>query len=306
MTKPPVIGLLGGGQLGRMLCQAAGPLGYEVIVLDSADCPTKQINAHPQHVSGSFKAADKVRELAAKCDVLTVEIEHINTEVLEEIATKGVRTASGEIKTVPVHPSWRTLRLVQDKYLQKEHFKATGVPVAQQMALEDGNLDELRVASEKLGFPFMVKARKGSYDGRGNFKVKGVEDFGPAIEALGGLPLYAEKYVPFVMELAVMVVRTEDDDGNLQGVYSYPVVETVHEDDVCKLVYMPPRNVSVAACAEARRVAEEVIKSLWGRGVFAVEMFLLEDGMLIPPLMSLSALSFQYTKLIWNRDHHGQ
>lgn len=287
MTKTPVIGLLGGGQLGRMLCEAAGPLGYEVIVLDAADCPTKQINSNSKHVAGSFKDAEKVKELATKCDVLTVEIEHVNTDVLEEIATKGVRSASGEMRTVPVHPSWRTLRLVQDKYEQKEHFRARGLPIAHQMALSGGELmaDSLRQAYEKLAFPFMVKARKGSYDGRGNFKVNGPEDFEPAIKALGKLPLYAEKWVPFVMELAVMVVRTEDDEGNLEGVYSYPVVETVHEDDVCKTVFMPPRQVDAAVCAKARKVAEDVIKSLWGRGVFAVEMFLLQDGMSISSLV---------------------
>ena len=260
-----------------MLCEAASPLGYEVIILDALDAPAKKIHASPHHVEGSFKDAEKVRELASKVDVLTVEIEHVNTEVLEEVATKGVRDASGEMRRVPVHPSWKTLRLVQDKYLQKEHFQERGVAIAPQMSL-DGDLDSLREAYEKLAFPFMVKARKGSYDGRGNFKVKGPEDFDAAIKALGGLPLYAEKWVPFVMELAVMVVRTEDDDGNLTGVHSFPVVETVHEDDVCKTTFMPPRKVDAATCSKARAVAEEVIKSLWGRGVFAVEMFLLEDG----------------------------
>ena len=286
MTKPPVIGLLGGGQLGRMLCEAAGPLGYEVIVLDAADCPTRQINAHPRHVTGSFKDAERVRELARRCDVLTVEIEHVNTDVLEEVATRGVTDPeTGDVRRVPVHPSWRTLRLVQDKFAQKEHFGARGVPIAQQVALGDDDVKgALRGAARELGFPFMVKARKGSYDGRGNFKVRGAEDLDAAAEALAGLPLYAEKFVPFVMELAVMVVRTEDDEGNLEGVYSYPVVETVHEDDVCKTVFMPPRRVDEAACAEARRVAEEVVKSLWGRGVFAVEMFLLEDGEFRSPI----------------------
>ncbi|KYK56041.1 hypothetical protein DCS_08007 [Drechmeria coniospora] len=280
MGKTPVIGLLGGGQLGRMLCEAGGPLGYEIAVLDEEGCPAKQINANERHVSGSFTDAAKVRELAARCDVLTVEIEHVNTEVLEEIATKGVRTASGELRKVPVHPSWRTLRLVQDKLEQKEHFKARDVRIAEQMALSGGErlVDSLTEASEKLGFPFMVKARKGSYDGRGNFKVRGPEDFGPAVEALGKLPLYAEKWVPFVMELAVMVIRTEDDEGNCTGIYSYPTVETTHVDDVCKMVFMPPRNVDASVCAKAQKLAEEAIKSLWGRGVFAVEMFLLQDG----------------------------
>ncbi|KAI6785843.1 Phosphoribosylaminoimidazole carboxylase-like protein [Emericellopsis cladophorae] len=277
-TAPLKIGLLGGGQLGQMLCEATNPDGFEVVILDAEDAPAKRINGHKEHVTGSFKDAAKVRELAEKCDVLTVEIEHVNTDVLEEVATKGVRSAStGEMRTVPVHPSWRTLRLVQDKYLQKEHFHQRGVPIARQMAL-DGDLDSLKAAYEALAFPFMVKARTGSYDGRGNFKVKGPEDFAASIDALKGLPLYAEKWVPFVMELAVMVIRTEDNEGNLQGVHSYPVVETIHEDDVCKTVIMPPRKVGADVCAKARRVAEEVISSLWGRGVFAVEMFLLEDG----------------------------
>ncbi|OYX95067.1 MAG: hypothetical protein B7Y78_05695, partial [Caulobacter sp. 35-67-4] len=225
-------------------------------------------------MAGSFKDAAKVRELASRCDVLTVEIEHVNTEVLEEIATQGVRTPSGELRKVPVHPSWRTLRLVQDKFAQKEHFQAAGVPIAPQMALGAGELlpDSLKEAYQKFGFPFMVKARKGSYDGRGNFKVNGPEDFEEVVKALGKLPLYAEKWVPFAMELAVMVIRTEDDAGNCTGVYAYPTVETVHEDDVCKTVLMPPRKVDGAVCAQAQNVAQDVIRSLWGRGVFAVEM----------------------------------
>lgn len=268
-----------------MLCEAAGPLGYEIAILDQDDCPAKQINVNSKHVAGSFKDAAKVRELAAKCDLLTVEIEHVNTDVLEEIATKGVRSASGELRKVPVHPSWRTLRLVQDKFLQKEHFSKQGIPIAPQMALDGGELlaDSLRQAYETLAFPFMVKARTGSYDGRGNFKVGGPEDFESAINALGKLPLYAEKWVPFVMELAVMVIRTEDDEGNLKGVHSFPTVETVHEDDVCKTVFMPPRKVDAAVCAKAQKVAEEVVKSLWGRGVFAVEMFLLQNGTCLCP-----------------------
>lgn len=280
MAKPPVIGLLGGGQLGRMLCEAAGPLGYSIAVLDDAACPAKQVNVHDAHVAGSFKDPAKVRELASRCDVLTVEIEHVDTDVLEEIATKGVRTAAGDTRRVPVHPSWRTLRLVQDKFAQKEHFAAAAVPVAPQTALDGAERlrDELARASRTFGFPFIVKARKGSYDGRGNFKVTSPDDFDDAVAALGTLPLYAEKWVPFVAELAVMVVRTEDDDGNCTGLFPYPTVETVHEDDVCKTVFMPPRRVDAAACARAQQLARDVVGSLWGRGVFAVEMFLLHDG----------------------------
>ncbi|PHH79948.1 hypothetical protein CDD80_3400 [Ophiocordyceps camponoti-rufipedis] len=284
MTSPPVIGLLGGGQLGRMLCEAAGPLGYHISVLDAADCPARQAAAGGRgHVVGSFKDAARVRELAMRCDVLTVEIEHVDVDVLEDIATNGVRGVDGRLRRVPVHPCWRTLRLVQDKFSQKEHFRIKGIPVATQIALEagDGLRASLEEAARSLGFPLVVKARKGSYDGRGNFKVAGPQDIEPAVRALGKLPLYAEKWVPFVAELAVMVIRTEDGDGKCTGLYSYPTVETVHEDDVCKTVLMPPRNVDAVVCGSAQRLAEDVVRSLWGRGVFAVELFLLPDGSLM-------------------------
>ncbi|KAF4980685.1 hypothetical protein FZEAL_3353 [Fusarium zealandicum] len=282
MAKKPVVGLLGGGQLGRMLQEQAALLGIELVVLDEDQCPTKQINQNDKHVTGSFKDPEKIRELARRCDVLTVEIEHINTEVLEEIATKGVEV-DGKLKKVPVHPSWETLRLIQDKYLQKEHFGKAGIPIAPQLAIESGESmqESLERAAQTFGFPFMLKARKGSYDGRGNFKVNGAEDFAEAIKDMGKLSLYAEKYQPFTKELAVMVVRTEDDDGNLRACYAYPAVETVHEESICSKVFYPPRQVSKEAGEKARKVASDVIRTLKGRGVFAVEMFLLADDELV-------------------------
>ncbi|OLN88636.1 phosphoribosylaminoimidazole carboxylase [Colletotrichum chlorophyti] len=280
MVKKPTIGLLGGGQLGRMLCEAAGPLGIDIAILDEANCPAKQANQNSRHVTGGFKDPAKIRELAAICDVITVEIEHVNTEVLEEIATRGVITAPGTVKRVPVHPHWQTLRLIQDKYLQKEHFAKAGLPIAPQMAIESGPAmpESLTAAYRTFQFPFMLKARKGSYDGRGNFKVNGPQDYESAIQAMGKLSLYAEKWVPFDMELSVMVVRTEDEDGELRKVHTYPAVETIHEESICTKVFYPPRKVPVEVCEKARQVAGEVIKTLKGRGVFAVEMFLLKDG----------------------------
>ncbi|KAH0434630.1 phosphoribosylaminoimidazole carboxylase [Colletotrichum camelliae] len=280
MVKKPTIGLLGGGQLGRMLCEAAGPLGIDIAILDEANCPAKMANQNSRHVTGSFKDPAKIRELAAMCDVITVEIEHVNTEVLEEIATRGVITAPGTVKKVPVHPHWQTLRLIQDKFLQKEHFARAGLPIAPQMAIESSPAipESLSAAYKSFGFPFMLKARKGSYDGRGNFKVNGVQDYEAAIQAMGKLSLYAEKWVPFDMELAVMVVRTEDEDGELRKVHTYPAVETIHEESICTKVYYPPRRVPLDVCEKARQVAGDVVKTLKGRGVFAVEMFLLKDG----------------------------
>ncbi|KAI0125556.1 phosphoribosylaminoimidazole carboxylase [Xylariales sp. AK1849] len=287
--KEPIIGLLGGGQLGRMLCEAASPLGVKIAVLDEDKCPAKQVNQNDLHVTGSFKDPAKIKLLASRCDVLTVEIEHVDTRVLEEIATQGVEVtdANGEItrKKVPVHPSWKTIRLIQDKYLQKEYFGQKGIPIAEQMAIESDSdttrKASLQDAAHKFGLPFMLKGSKGSYDGRGNYKIRNPQDFEVAAKQMGNQPLYAEKWVPFEMELAVMVVRTEDEDGKLLKVLPYPVVETIHEDSICTKVYFPPRNIADDVKLQAQKVACDVVASLWGRGVFAVEMFVLKDGQIL-------------------------
>lgn len=280
MARKPAVGLLGGGQLGRMLQQAAADLDIEIIVLDAADCPLRQISSNIKHVTGSFQDPEKIRELAVKCDVVTVEIEHVNAEVLEEIATKGIVISSGKVKRVPVHPSWETLRLIKDKFLQKEHFAKAGLNVASQIAIDSQPSlhTALREASRSLGFPFMLKARKGSYDGRGNFKVTSDKDFDEAIGSIGKLELYAEKWVPFEKELAVVVVRTEDDQGGLRKLHTYPAVETVHQDSICTKVFYPPRQVLPEISNEAEKAAADVVRILKGRGVFAVELFLMKDG----------------------------
>ncbi|KAK6523305.1 phosphoribosylaminoimidazole carboxylase ade2 [Orbilia ellipsospora] len=282
MSRTPVIGILGGGQLGRMLQEQAALLGIELVVLDETNCPVRQINQNEKHVAGSFRDPEKIRELARRCDVLTVEIEHINTDVLEEIATTGVEIG-GKMKKVPVHPSWETLRLIQDKYLQKEHFQRAGIPVAPQMVVNAGESmsNSLQEASNAFGLPFMLKARKESYDGRGNFKITSPEDFETAVNTMGKFSLYAEKFLPFRKELAVMVIRTESEEGETKSLYAYPTVETIHEDSVCTKVFYPPRHVSNEICEAAKDVASNVVRTLKGRGVFAVEMFLLENDELV-------------------------
>ncbi|KAF7544165.1 hypothetical protein G7Z17_g10173 [Cylindrodendrum hubeiense] len=287
MSSTPTIGLLGGGQLGMMLCESASPLNVPIAVLDAENAPAKQINSHKHHVTGSFKDPVKIRELAANCDILTVEVEHIDTQVLEEIATHGVQVSAADgstsTKKVAVHPSWKTLRLIQNKYEQKEYFAQQGIPIAEQLPLESGDamLASMKEASAKFGFPWMLKSRKDSYDGRGNLKISSEADLEQAVAEFGNLSCYAEKWVPFEIELAVMVIRTEDDNGNTKRLVPYPAVETVHEENICSRVFMPPRNVSPEVSKQAQEVACSVVDKLWGRGVFAVEMFLTKDGKVI-------------------------
>ncbi|KAH7118913.1 hypothetical protein B0J11DRAFT_80141 [Dendryphion nanum] len=264
MADPRKVGVLGGGQLGRMLIEAANRLNIQVNVLDVENSPAKQISSHDGHIPGSFKDAAAVKKLAEVSDVVTVEIEHVDTHMLEEVSSQ-----------VAVEPNWRTLRIIKDKYAQKGHLKSHGVDVAESEDLGDRGADGLKEIGNKFGYPFMLKSKTDAYDGRGNFVVKSEDDIESAMNALGNRPLYAERWAKFRLELAVMVVKTKD------GVLTFPVVETVHEDSICKLTYAPPRNVSREITSKAQELAKKAIGAFEGKGVFGVEMFLLEDDTLL-------------------------
>ena len=280
-----VIGLLGGGQLGRMLNEDANRLGIRIIILDAEKSPAKQINAKESHINGSFTDPEKIRELARQVDILTVEIEHVDTEVLEEIAERGVEVIGVDgkksLKKVEVQPSWRTIRIIQDKYLQKGHLEKNGVPTAFSKPLESTE-QALEAFGEEHGYPYMLKARKDAYDGRGNYPVKSASDVNEALISLEGRALYGEKWATFKKELAVMVVKTSDDPSQtLESTIAYPTVETIHEDSICKLVYAPARGISAKLQIEAQRIARKAVSSLWGKGVFGVELFLMDDDSLL-------------------------
>lgn len=278
-----VIGVLGGGQLGRMLTEAANRLNISVVTLDAEGSPAKQINANADHVNGSFKDPKAIRRLARKCDVLTVEIEHVDTDVLEELASgTEIRDDRTLVKgsKVEVHPSWRTIRVIQDKYRQKEHLLGLGIATARSLLLEDASTEGLEQIAGKLGYPLMLKSRTEAYDGRGNHPVRSASEIRTALDTLRDRPLYAEEWADFQAELAVMVVKTENDptEDCEKATLAYPVVETVHEDSICKLVYAPARSVSSTVMQEAQNLARRAVAGFWGKGVFGVEMFLLRDG----------------------------
>ena len=277
------IGVLGGGQLGRMLQEAGNRLNLNIITLDSEGAPDKQINANSSHINGSFKDAKAVRQLAEKSDILTVEIEHVDTDVLEELAT-GAQTRDDwrlvKSTRVEVQPSWRTIRVIQDKYDQKEHLIKRSIPTARSLPIEKNGIEELKGVADKLGYPFMLKSRTDAYDGRGNFPVKAASELRAALDTLQGRPLYAEQWASFTAELAVMVVKVENDatENWEKATLAFPVVETIHEDSICKLVYAPARHVSASLRQQAQDLARRAVAGFWGKGVFGVEMFLLGDG----------------------------
>lgn len=250
-----------------MLAASASLLNVEVLILDVGDDgPAKQIYAAKSphsHIDGAFSDPSKIRELASKVDILTVEIEHVDANVLAEIeATTNVQ----------VHPSSKTIKIIQDKFIQKEHLRKSGLPVADYLQVAS-SISAVTHVTSLLGLPLMLKSRTLAYDGRGNFALHKKEQVEEAIKALGDRPLYAERWASFVKEIAVMVVR--DTSGNVK---SYPAVETIQKANICHLVFAPLRSSDPSVPERARKIAEDAIKTFTGAGIFGVELFLMGDG----------------------------
>ena len=187
------VGVLGGGQPGRMMAEAGHRLGIKLTVLDpkGTNSPAGQVGCAA--IAASFKDDAHIRELSAQCDVLTVEIEHVDCDSLAKLEQEGKY----------VQPSSATIRLIQDKYLQKVHLRAHGIATPD--FVDTPTVQAVQEAGKEFGYPLMLKARKGEYDGRGNAVVKAEADVEAAFKSLGEKELYAERWAPFEKELAVML-----------------------------------------------------------------------------------------------------
>jgi hypothetical protein len=152
MLSSPKVGVLGGGQLGRMLMEAANRLNIQMNVLDTENAPAKQISVHDGHITGSFTDRASLRKLAEACDVLTAEIEHVDTYALEEVASE-----------VKVEPSWKTIRIIQDKLYQKEHLSKFNIPMAEYRKLHRNSIEELTIPSLAAAGPFSALAFLGAH-----------------------------------------------------------------------------------------------------------------------------------------------
>lgn len=183
-------------------------------------------------LDGDVKDHAKVKELASISDVITTELEDVDTDILEELENGGHE----------VCPNSSTIRIIQDKFLQKEHLHSKAEIPLPDFQLVDSLL-AAREAGLRFGYPYMLKLRKQAYDGKGNCVVHSEDTVEAAYDKLrkscsnnssSAELLYAERWVPFVKELAVMVVRTKDGQ-----VISYPVVETIQKDSICHIVIAP-------------------------------------------------------------------
>jgi 5-(carboxyamino)imidazole ribonucleotide synthase len=255
------IGIIGGGQLGLMMSEAARAMGYaSVTVLDSTPhCPASSV---AQQIVGSLKEPAALRELARHCDILTYEIEHINTEALSALQAEGQQ----------IHPSPAVLAIIQNKYQQKEFLTRHGISVAPYLAISSPA--DIELAVEKWGYPLVLKARKDAYDGRGNARINQPQDIAPALAKLGDRELYIEQCLDLEKEIGLMIARNERGEMTC-----HPVVEMIHERDICQVV-LAPAAITDSLQAAARDIACQAIDALQGVGIFGVELFLDKQGKL--------------------------
>ena len=260
------VGILGGGQLARMTIAAAIGLGIDIAIFErEADSPAGRLTTN--EVVGPWEDSALRARFAALCDVITLESEFVDPAILADFESLGV----------PVRPGAATLTLVGDKLRQKECFAGAGLPLPTFRAVESPE-EALRVADE-WGWPLVLKARRLSYDGYGNATVRSPEEVAAAWSRLGapGRALYAEAWVPFRRELAVMVARSVSGAGA-----TYPVVETVQAADahICRVV-RAPAAVSSEVAAEATTIARRAVEAVGAVGVVGVELFEREDGAIL-------------------------
>ena len=256
------IGILGGGQLGKMLCLAAAPWDFKTCVLDtSADFPAGPVCS--EFTPGDFKNYDDVLAFGADKDVLTIEIEHVNTEALHELKRQGKI----------VHPAPEALDIIKDKGLQKEFYRQHDIPTApfELFADEQALLDAIQ--SGRWALPLVQKTRTAGYDGRGVAILRTPADLDTKL--LKG-PCLAEHLAPVWTEIAVIAARNAADQ-----VAVFPAVEMdFHPEANLVEQLVCPARISPLAEAAAEALAEQVIRAFDVCGLLAVEMFLCIDGQL--------------------------
>lgn len=248
------IGILGGGQLGRMLIQSGIDFNIPFKVVDpDPSAPCKDLVE--EFVNGKLKDFDTIYKFGQDCDIITIEIEHVNTEALKKLESEGKK----------VFPQPHIIELIQDKRLQKQFYKREGIPTAE-FVLTDNAAE---VATHADFLPAVNKLGKEGYDGRGVQVIRSEKDLGKAFDQPGLL----EKLIDFEKELSVIVARNE-----LGEIKTFPVVELVYHPEANLVEFLfSPADISEEVEIKARVLAEQVITKLGMVGLLAVEMFLTKD-----------------------------
>lgn len=252
------LGIIGGGQLAKMMALKARAMGFHISILDPSPHAPAALLAD-RHVLGGYHDPRKLRELVDACDITTFDLENIDAETLIALEKEGHR----------ISPSPRTLEIIQDKLHQKQTLADKGIPVPR--FVQADQVDEESTAA--FGFPLVQKLRKGGYDGRGVAVLSGPEALPQKLEG----PSMLEELIDIDKELAVMVARTRS--GQIK---CHPLVEMVFDPaaNICDVV-MAPALVDKEQEEKALDIASSAIDALDGVGIFGVELFLTKDGQIL-------------------------
>ncbi len=271
------IGILGGGQLARMIIEENSRYGFDFHVLTKeADSPAGRITMF--ETVGDWNNADTVREFISNCDVITLENEFIDYHILECIENSGRKLLPGSA----------SVKMIQDKLIQKNTLSGLGIPVADYC--EVNNEEDVKNFAREQGYPVILKSRTMGYDGKGNAKIDGESGIHSAMEMLSKRgKLMCERFIEFEKEIATQAVRSSTGEFRI-----YPVVETVQENHICKYVIADEKGFP-----EIRKQAEELsrklLESMSYAGVMGIEMFLCGDKVLVNELAPRVHNSGHYT-----------
>jgi 5-(carboxyamino)imidazole ribonucleotide synthase len=255
-----IVGVLGAGQLGRMLALAGYPLGLRFRFLDpTPDSPAGQL---AEQVVGRYDDQAALDRFAAGLTAVTYEFENVPVAAAHYLAER-----------VPVFPPPAALEVAQDRLAEKTFFARLGIPTPP-FAPVDSRRD-LQDACARLGLPAVLKTRRGGYDGKGQWVIRTPEEVATAWQAAGGQPLILESFVPFTRELSILAVR-----GGAGATACYPLVENTHRDGILRRSLAPAPGVTPALQARAEGYATQVLDALGYAGVLAIELFQVDDQLL--------------------------
>ncbi|RKT32783.1 5-(carboxyamino)imidazole ribonucleotide synthase [Roseovarius halotolerans] len=266
MTEPlptgATIGILGGGQLGRMLAVAASRLGFRSCVFEpGADCPASHVAG--QHIAAPYEDEDALRRFADAVDVVTFEFENIPTSALDMLDACGK----------PARPGRNALRISQDRLTEKAFLTELGLRTAPFAAVDD-EID-LAEALAEIGLPAILKTRRLGYDGKGQARITAPEDAESALAAMQGQPAILEGFVEFSHEVSVIGARNASGD-----VACFDPGENLHEDGILRRTTVPAR-LSNAQRSDAVLLTGQILNKLDYVGVMGVELFVTPEGLIV-------------------------
>ncbi|GIM29155.1 N5-carboxyaminoimidazole ribonucleotide synthase [Clostridium polyendosporum] len=261
ILPPAKIGIIGGGQLGKMLAFEAKRMGYTVIILDpTQNCPAGQVA--DKQIVGSLHDSNEIRKLAELTDVVTYEFEFVNADVLCELESEGYK----------IYPSGSTLKKIQNKYIQKSVFSSAGLPVPRFTKIN--HIEDIEEGIKDFGFPLVLKHCTGGYDGKGNIVIKDKKDIENVKNdlLLEKYEMMIEEFVAFDRELSIVVARSFDGK-----ITYFPVAENTHEDSILKLTKVPAK-ISDQVEYKIKDIAQKVLEVFDDIGIFCIEIFLTANG----------------------------